>query len=68
MWLYARPRAIISLDLEMVPIFILTKNEERNITGCPKAVRWSDDVQVLDSYSKDGDRSPVWKGHGDTRT
>jgi glycosyltransferase involved in cell wall biosynthesis len=37
----------------MISILILTKNEERNITGCISAVNWSDDIHVLDSYSSD---------------
>ena len=47
---------IISLDAviaHMISIFILTKNEERNIGDCIGAVRWSDDIHVLDSYSTD---------------
>jgi glycosyltransferase involved in cell wall biosynthesis len=47
---------IISLDAVIAPmisIFILTKNEERNIADCIEAVRWSDDIHVLDSYSTD---------------
>jgi glycosyltransferase involved in cell wall biosynthesis len=37
----------------MISIFILTKNEEQNIAGCIEAVRWSDDIHILDSYSTD---------------
>jgi glycosyltransferase involved in cell wall biosynthesis len=47
---------IISLDAvtaHMISIFILTKDEERNIADCIEAVRWSDDIHVLDSYSTD---------------
>jgi hypothetical protein len=47
---------IISLDTviaHMISIFILTKNEERNIGDCIGAVRWSDDIHILDSYSTD---------------
>jgi glycosyltransferase involved in cell wall biosynthesis len=47
---------MISLDAvaaHMISIFILTKNEERNIAVCIAAMRWSDDIHVLDSYSTD---------------
>ena len=37
----------------MISILILTKNEEVNLAGCIEAVRWSDDIHVLDSYSTD---------------
>lgn len=36
-----------------VSILILTLNEEINIAECIKAVSWSDDVVVLDSFSTD---------------
>ena len=36
-----------------VSILILTKNEEINIERCIRAVSWSDDIVVFDSYSED---------------
>ena len=37
----------------MISVLILTKNEERNLSGCLESVRWSDDVHVFDSGSTD---------------
>ena len=37
-----------------ISILILTLNEEQNLAACLEAVRWSDDVVVLDSFSSDG--------------
>jgi glycosyltransferase involved in cell wall biosynthesis len=37
----------------MISVLILTKNEEQDLPGCLESVRWSDDVQVYDSYSTD---------------
>jgi glycosyltransferase involved in cell wall biosynthesis len=37
----------------MVSILILTLNEEQNLPACLEAVRWSNDVLVVDSFSKD---------------
>ncbi|WP_394766677.1 glycosyltransferase family 2 protein [uncultured Paludibaculum sp.] len=36
-----------------ISVLILTLNEERNIESCLRAVSWSDDVVVLDSFSSD---------------
>ena len=36
-----------------VSVLILTENEEQDLPGCLDSVRWSDDVQVLDSGSHD---------------
>ena len=36
-----------------VSVLILTKNEEANLPGCLKALRWCDDVVLLDSGSTD---------------
>ncbi|MEP2774906.1 MAG: glycosyltransferase family 2 protein [Luteolibacter sp.] len=36
-----------------VSILILTKNEEQDLPGCLKSVRWADDVHVFDSFSTD---------------
>jgi glycosyltransferase involved in cell wall biosynthesis len=36
-----------------VSVLILTLNEERNIGACLEAVKWSDDIVVLDSFSTD---------------
>jgi glycosyltransferase involved in cell wall biosynthesis len=38
----------------MISILVLTLNEERDLPGCLASVRWSDDVWVLDSQSRDG--------------
>lgn len=38
----------------MISVLILTLNEERNIARCLEAVKWSDDIVVLDSHSTDG--------------
>ncbi|QHE75918.1 glycosyltransferase family 2 protein [Hydrogenophaga sp. PBL-H3] len=39
----------------MIPIsvLILTRNEQQDLPGCLESVAWSDDVQVLDSFSTD---------------
>lgn len=37
----------------MISILILTKNEELDIGSCIKSVSWSDDINVLDSFSSD---------------
>jgi len=37
----------------MISVLILTKDEERNLAACIDALRWSDDIHVLDSYSTD---------------
>jgi glycosyltransferase involved in cell wall biosynthesis len=37
----------------MFSIVILTKNEEANLPSCLAAVKWCDDVVVLDSFSTD---------------
>jgi len=37
----------------MISILILTLNEEKNLSACLKAVSWSDDVVVFDSFSTD---------------
>lgn len=36
-----------------VSVLILTLNEEANLLRCLKAVNWSDDIVVFDSYSSD---------------
>jgi glycosyltransferase involved in cell wall biosynthesis len=36
-----------------ISVVILTLNEEVNLAGCLESVRWSDDVVVLDSFSRD---------------
>ncbi|HXM94762.1 MAG TPA: glycosyltransferase family 2 protein [Candidatus Dormibacteraeota bacterium] len=38
----------------MISVLILTRNEEQDLPGCLKSVRWSDDIHVYDSCSKDG--------------
>jgi glycosyltransferase involved in cell wall biosynthesis len=37
----------------MISILILTLNEEQNLPACLEAVRWCDDILVLDSFSSD---------------
>ncbi|RIK78046.1 MAG: glycosyltransferase family 2 protein [Planctomycetota bacterium] len=37
----------------MISVLILTKNEEANLPHCLDAVKWSDDIVVLDSFSTD---------------
>jgi glycosyltransferase involved in cell wall biosynthesis len=37
----------------MVSVLILTLNEETNIAACLDSLSWSDDIVVLDSFSKD---------------
>src|SRR5205823_483450 len=37
----------------MISVLILTHNEAANLQACLEAVRWSDDVIVLDSCSTD---------------
>jgi len=37
-----------------ISVLILTKNERQDLPGCLASVAWSDDVQVLDSFSTDG--------------
>jgi glycosyltransferase involved in cell wall biosynthesis len=37
----------------MISVLILTLNEEANLEACLRAVRWSDDVTVFDSFSSD---------------
>jgi glycosyltransferase involved in cell wall biosynthesis len=37
----------------MISVIILTKNEEKDLPKCLKALEWTDDIHVLDSYSND---------------
>jgi glycosyltransferase involved in cell wall biosynthesis len=37
----------------MISVLILTKNEEQDLPACLESVRWSDDIQVYDSFSTD---------------
>lgn len=37
----------------MISVLILTFNEEKNLPRCLEAVRWADDIVVLDSFSTD---------------
>lgn len=37
----------------MISVLILTLNEEINLPGCLKSVKWCDDIVVYDSYSAD---------------
>ena len=37
----------------MISVLILTLNEEVNLPACLESVKWSDDIVVFDSFSKD---------------
>jgi glycosyltransferase involved in cell wall biosynthesis len=37
----------------MISVLILTRNEERDLSGCLASVSWSDDIHVFDSGSTD---------------
>ena len=37
----------------MISVLILTYNEEKNLPRCLEALKWSDDIVVLDSFSTD---------------
>jgi glycosyltransferase involved in cell wall biosynthesis len=37
----------------MISVLILARNEEKNLPACLEAVKWSDDIVVLDSFSTD---------------
>jgi len=37
----------------MISVIVLTKNEEKDLPQCLKALEWTDDVHVLDSFSED---------------
>lgn len=45
----------------MISILILTKDEEKNLPGCIESVRWSDDIHVLDSVSRDNTQAVARK-------
>lgn len=56
-------------------VVVITKNEEQNIYRCLDAVRWADEIIVVDSQSTDNTLeivkqfhakvySPVWRGYG----
>ncbi len=36
-----------------ISVLILTKNEEKDISGCLESVKWCDDIHVFDSFSDD---------------
>jgi glycosyltransferase involved in cell wall biosynthesis len=40
--------------MSSISVLVLTKNEERDLSGCLNSVSWCDDVHVLDSGSADG--------------
>ena len=48
----AQGRYLVGSD---VSVLILTLDEEKNIEWCLRAVSWSDDIVVFDSFS--GDRT-----------
>lgn len=37
----------------MISVLIPTRNEEQDLPGCLESVSWSNDIQVLDSFSTD---------------
>jgi len=37
----------------MISIIILTKNEEKDLPYCLSALKWTDDIHILDSFSDD---------------
>lgn len=37
----------------MISVIILTKNEEKDIGTCLRALLWTDDIHILDSGSTD---------------
>src|SRR5690554_5792896 len=39
--------------MNSIGALVLTKNEENNIEECLKSLIWTDDLIVIDSYSKD---------------
>ncbi len=59
----------------MLSVVVITKNEEQNIYRCLDAVRWADEIIIVDSQSTDRTLeivkqfhakvySPVWRGYG----
>ena len=36
-----------------ISVIVLTKDEEQDLPGCLETLRWSDDVHLFDSFSKD---------------
>ncbi|MCC8408154.1 glycosyltransferase family 2 protein [Mucilaginibacter sp. UR6-1] len=51
----------------MISVIILTKNEEADLPICLRSLQWTDDVQVLDSFSTDR-TVEVARRHGATVT
>jgi len=47
----------------MISIIILTRNEQRDLPGCLRALRWCDDLHVVDSGSSD-DTVDIARNHG----
>ncbi len=44
------------MNVPTISVVIIAKNEARNIARCLESVAWSDDVVVVDDYSKDETR------------
>src|ERR1700730_13731636 len=42
-----------AIEMSSLSVLVLTKNEERDLSGCLNSVSWCDDVHVLDSGSAD---------------
>jgi len=38
----------------MISAIVLTRNEEKNVGGCLKGLKWCDEIVVIDDYSEDG--------------
>ena len=36
-----------------ISVFIVTKNEEKNIRDCLESVKWADEIIIVDSNSSD---------------
>ena len=57
----------MSADANRISVVILTLNEEQDLPGCLDAVAWCDDIQVLDSGSRDR-TVEIARAHGATVT
>ena len=57
----------MSAGANQISVVILTLNEEQDLPGCLDAVAWCDDIQVLDSGSRDR-TVEIARAHGATVT